>query len=159
MLREEEGDIREGVLVCPTTVCQREHPIIDGIPIIVPDIAQFVRDNESHLLARDDLSTFTAGMFADCLGGDSTLSYTRSVLSSYAYGHYHLEGGLRALLDQGTKMLSSPPAGLWLDAVEEARPLREDERLVAAGDHFLESRHQAPELGRSPKAYRGLRRT
>jgi len=115
VVRRDGDDIIEGVLVCSTAVCQREHPIIDGIPIIVPDVSQYIRDFEGSLLARSDLSPFTHGLFGDCLGPDSAFERNRSMLSAYAYGHYEMPSGLAALMDATVPMLSSAPAGLWLD--------------------------------------------
>lgn len=115
VVRGDGDDVIEGVLVCADAACEREHPIIDGIPIIVPDVPQFIRDYGAQILARDDLSAFTQGMLADCLGAESEFGYNRSLLSSYAHGHYELAGGLGDLLETGLGMLSARPSGMWLD--------------------------------------------
>lgn len=116
MVRRDGDDIIEGVLVCSTKSCQREAPIIDGIPIIVADVATFLSDYEGPLMARDDLSAFTQSLFADALSPQSSFSYNRSTLSSYAYTQYELDAGLRSLLGVAVPMLSVPPSGMWLDA-------------------------------------------
>ncbi len=113
--RRDGDDIIEGVLVCSTQVCQRENPIIDGIPIIVADPVQFLRDHEGPLLARTDLTEFSEGVISDSLGTDSSFGYNRSTLSSYAYGQYEMTEGLRSLIDTATPMLAAPPNGIWLD--------------------------------------------
>lgn len=101
--------------MCSTVECQREFPIIDAIPLIVPDVSQYIRDFEGPLLARADLSPFLNSVLADCLGPDSAFGNTRSILGSYAYGQYEMPAGLAALLDVAMPMLSSPPTGVWLD--------------------------------------------
>lgn len=115
MVRRDVDDIIEAVLVCRARACQREFPIIDGIPILVADIPQFLSDYEGPLLAREDLSAFTQSLFADSLPTDSSFSYNRSTLSSYACTHYELASGLPALLAESLPLLSSPPKGAWLD--------------------------------------------
>ena len=124
VIREEDGDIREGALVCTTPVCQREHPIIDGIPIIVADIRSFVTNQLGDLRAREDLSPFIDSALGDCAGQGSDFERSRYQLSSFARGHYAdldpdepeaKAGGLVALLEHALSMLSVPPAGMWLD--------------------------------------------
>ncbi|MDE1928906.1 MAG: hypothetical protein KGI36_17135, partial [Burkholderiales bacterium] len=58
-------DIVEGVLVCSERLCQREHPIVDGIPIVVADIASWSAHQLPALQRRDDLSAFTESMIGD----------------------------------------------------------------------------------------------
>ena len=51
--REAGDDILEGVLHCPDDACRMEYPIIDGIPIIVPEVAKYLSDNLWHITLRD----------------------------------------------------------------------------------------------------------
>jgi SAM-dependent methyltransferase len=125
VVREDEGEILEGALLCPVAECQHEHPIIDGIPIIVADIGSVVANQLGSIRARDDLSPFTESVLGDCAGTGSDFARERQHLSSYARGHYgdldpdepdEAEGGLADLLQRCLEMLPAPPSGLWLDA-------------------------------------------
>ncbi len=124
VVREEGDDIREGMLVCPTVACQREHPIIDGIPIVVPDIRSFVSHQLGDIRAREDLSPFMESALGDCAGPGSDLDRSRYQLSSFARGHFGdldpdeplpADGNLAALFAQAVSLLAEPPSGPWLD--------------------------------------------
>lgn len=121
--RRDGDDVIEGMLLCPDKACQREYPIIDGIPLLVLDIRGVVAGQLSELRARDDLSAFSESWLGDCAGPDSELVTTRYHLSTYARSHYGdfdpagpaLEAGLPQLLARGLELLPEPPAGAWLD--------------------------------------------
>jgi SAM-dependent methyltransferase len=126
VLRQDGDDIIEGVLLCPAHECQREHPIIDGIPIIVADIRAQIAGQLSQIRAREDLSPFISSLIGDCTGPGSEFERDRYHLSTYARGHYGdldpekpLEGSpastLLPLLEKSLSMLSAPPSGVWLD--------------------------------------------
>jgi SAM-dependent methyltransferase/uncharacterized protein YbaR (Trm112 family) len=124
VVREEGGDIREGMLVCTARECLREHPIIDGIPIVVADIRGYVAHQLGDIRARSDLSPFLDSALGDCAGPGSELDRTRYQLSSFVRGHYGdldrdepggREGSLVALFEQAMELLSAPAGGLWLD--------------------------------------------
>ena len=61
IVRAEDDDIREGVLICTEQVCQREHPIVDGIPIVVADLPSWANHQLDAVLWRSDLSAFKIG--------------------------------------------------------------------------------------------------
>jgi SAM-dependent methyltransferase/uncharacterized protein YbaR (Trm112 family) len=86
--REENGHIIEGALHCSNPNCLREYPIIDGIPLLVANIRQYITDNILPIYARRDLSDFTEGMLGDCCGPNSALDQSRQHLSSYVWDHY-----------------------------------------------------------------------
>lgn len=121
---DDPDDVVEGVLICPQLECMREHPIIDGIPIIVVDIRAYMQSQLSQIISRDDLSPVIDGLLCDCLGPGSEFERNRYHLSSYARTHYGdldpesplpREHALPALLARGFDMLAGPPAGVWLD--------------------------------------------
>lgn len=127
--REAAGDLLEGTLVCARARCQREFPVLDGVPLIVPDVRSFVAENVFALMARDDLSETLEGALGDCAGPGSWLDVTRQHLSSYAWDHYadldpaeapatHGDppGGLRRVLAAGLALAPAPPPGPALDA-------------------------------------------
>lgn len=123
--REEGGDLLEGVLRCAQPGCQREYPVIDGIPLLVPALRAYVSQHIGAILRRDDLSGLTESLLGDCCGPGSTFDQSRQHLSTYAWGHYHdldpaePEGpapSLLGLLARGVELAGAPGAGPILDA-------------------------------------------
>ena len=88
VVRKEGEDIVEGVLHCSDATCQREFPIVDGIPLIVADLRRYVTDNILAITARHDLSALMESILGDCCGPDSTREVARQQVSSYAWDHY-----------------------------------------------------------------------
>jgi SAM-dependent methyltransferase/uncharacterized protein YbaR (Trm112 family) len=86
--REEPGHILEGALHCTNANCLREFPIIDGIPLIIVNIRQYVSENALAIYSRRDLSDFLESMLGDCCGPGSAVDVTRQHLSSYGWDHY-----------------------------------------------------------------------
>jgi SAM-dependent methyltransferase/uncharacterized protein YbaR (Trm112 family) len=86
--KETDGHILEGVLVCSNTNCQREFPILDGIPILIVNLRQYLADNILAIQGRRDLSHFTETLLGDGCGPNSLFETTRQHLSSYAWDHY-----------------------------------------------------------------------
>lgn len=88
LLAEEDGHVVQGILRCSRPGCQREHPIVDGIPIVLADLRGFVSANLLHVLARDDLHPELESLVGDCCGPGSALDVTRTQLSSYGADHH-----------------------------------------------------------------------
>ena len=65
-----------------------EFPIIDGIPILVPDVVSYLRDNAPMLLARSDLSETIESILGDCAGPGSAFDTQRQHISTYAWDSY-----------------------------------------------------------------------
>ncbi len=86
--KEVDGVVLEGVLHCTRSSCQREVPVLDGVPMIVADLRHFVNASLAQLQARDDLSATLESLLGDCCGPGSALDATRQQLSSYAWDHY-----------------------------------------------------------------------
>jgi len=123
--RADGDDVLEGVLVCPEPQCRREHPIVDGIPVVVADLASWASHQLDAVQRRGDLSAFTESMLGDAAGAGSALDRERTNLSGYGRGHWGdldtadpLEGAgsLAGLLETALAMLEAPPRGVWLDA-------------------------------------------
>lgn len=118
----EGDDIIEGVLVCSERLCQREHPIIDGIPIVVADIAAWAAHQLPGVLRRDDLGAVAESLLGDAAGPGSEFDRERSNLGIYGWAHWgdlapddgrgH-GGAYVALLDQA--LAGQVLAGTWLD--------------------------------------------
>jgi SAM-dependent methyltransferase len=83
-----EDLVQEGLLHCGWEDCRLEYPIIDGIPIIVPDVRGYIANNISQIHRRGDLSAEIEGLLGDALGPGSDLDQTRQHLSIYCWGHY-----------------------------------------------------------------------
>jgi SAM-dependent methyltransferase len=108
--RESGEEIIEGILTCANAACQREYPIIDGIPIVVAAIRAWLAANPLQLLLRDDLSPELESVIGDILGPGSPFDVLRQQVSIYASGHYESDSAL-ALLDRAL----DPPDGPLID--------------------------------------------
>ena len=124
MVRAEAADVLEGVLLCPTPECQREHPIIDGIPVVVADIQSWASHQLDAVLRRSDLSSFMESLLGDAAGPGSVFDRERTNLSAYARTHWGdldpdepLSSGASFvhLLDSALDLLPQPPHGMWVD--------------------------------------------
>jgi SAM-dependent methyltransferase len=126
-VRVDRDAVHEGALHCTNPDCQCEFPIVDGIPLLVPQVRSYVANNIFHLLARDDLSEEVEGMLGDGCGPGSALDATRAHLSSYAWDHYgefdSLEspgesrpGSVVRVLDRGLSLARAAWTGPVLDA-------------------------------------------
>lgn len=80
--------IVEGTLQCPNPNCLSEFPIIDGVPIIMPQLRKYVSDNIFHIVVRNDLSPTTKSILNDCCAQGSALDSMKQHLSSYVWDHY-----------------------------------------------------------------------
>lgn len=83
---EENDDIESGILSCD--LCGSEFPILDGMPIIVPEVRRFVQENLFYLLARNDLTPAVESLLGDAAGPGSGLELIRQHVSSYAWDHW-----------------------------------------------------------------------
>lgn len=112
----EQGDrIVEAILHCSNPQCQREYPVIDGIPLLLRNLRQFVSDNALRLLGRSDLDPMLESLIGDCLGPGSDFDTARQQVSAYAWEHY-------ADLDPGEEPHGSRP-GTLLQALRAALEL------------------------------------
>ena len=125
ILREDASDILEGILQCSRIGCQREYPILDGIPLLVPALRAYVSQNIFPILRRSDFSDVIESILGDCCGPGSALDQTRQHLSSYAWGHYSdmdpleskgLKLSLVELLELGLTLAGPLGPGPILDA-------------------------------------------
>jgi len=123
---EKDGHVIEGVLHCSNESCQREFPIVDGVPLIVADIRQYVGDNLLAIYGRRDCGELIESVLGDCCGPGSMFDQTRQQLSSYAWDHYGdldpdepagepQPGAMRRGLDVGWELASPLPPGPIID--------------------------------------------
>nr|WP_246504059.1 methyltransferase domain-containing protein [Plastoroseomonas arctica] len=84
-----DGEVIEhGTLLCAAAECQCEFPIIDAIPILVPDPARFLADSQAQILAREDLMPDTVSALGDAIGPGTPFEATRHHLGAYAHDHW-----------------------------------------------------------------------
>ena len=126
IITEESNQIVEGILHCSDESCQIEYPIIDGIPILVPDIRSFISEHWPQLNARHDLSDPLRTLLGDGAGAESGLGITRQQLSTYAWDHYAqfdpeepqtalAPGSIARCLAEGLKLLEEEISGPVID--------------------------------------------
>lgn len=125
--RRLHDDILEGALACTRDGCRQAYPVIDGIPIIVPDVARYLSDNLWHITARTDLSESLEIMLGDATGPGSAFDVARYHLGTYAFDHWGefdpLEeplqtagpGSVARCLNAGLDLLAPSIAGPGLD--------------------------------------------
>lgn len=78
----------QGALRCPAPTCALEFPVVDGIPILVQDVASVVRHSAFALLLREDLAPSLQTLLGDCLGPGSEYDTLRQHVSHYASDHW-----------------------------------------------------------------------
>lgn len=123
--QEVDDDILQGVLGCPATHCQREFPIIDGIPLLVADLRQYVSDQLPAISGRRDLSADLESILGDCCGPGSGYDVLRQQVSAYGFDHYgdldpqsephERPGAILELLEAVLELLPPAPAGPIID--------------------------------------------
>ncbi|MEZ6127870.1 MAG: methyltransferase domain-containing protein [Planctomycetaceae bacterium] len=124
--QSDDTSISEGLLLCESPDCQREYPIIDGIPLIIPHIRSWIESNIMQIQARDDLSDLTESLLTDCCGPGSAFETARQHVSSYTWDHYaefdpdevagnDQPGLIVRLLDQSLQIAQPLAAGPVLD--------------------------------------------
>jgi len=82
------SQIVQGVLQCTDLNCQSEYPIIDGVPIIMPRLREFIADSIFSICGRNDLSAVTESILGDCCSQGSAFDSLRQHLSCYMWDHY-----------------------------------------------------------------------
>jgi SAM-dependent methyltransferase len=104
-------------------MCQREHPIIDGIPVVVADIGNWAA-HQLDAVMRRDFSTFMESLLGDAAGPETNFNNERTNLSGYARGHWGdldeerpaaREGSFVKLLETALTLLGEAPRGIWID--------------------------------------------
>ncbi len=88
-MAEADGDeVLSGILHCPAADCRHEYPIIDAIPVIVPDLPRVLVERASGLLLRQDLDPALESLLGDAIGPESWFDALRQVASTYGWDAY-----------------------------------------------------------------------
>jgi SAM-dependent methyltransferase/uncharacterized protein YbaR (Trm112 family) len=126
VLKEVGEHVVEGTLRCPEASCQREYPIVDGIPLLVGNLRAYVTGAIDQIHARGDLAAETESLLGDCCGPGSAFDISRQHLSTYAWDHYGdldpdepsgspAPGSILRLLDRGLLLARKLTRGPILD--------------------------------------------
>ncbi len=81
-----DTDVIAATLHCPD--CQHEYPVLDGIPVIVPELATLLAERGIELMLREDLDPQLEGLLGDAIGPDSWFDVMRQVQSTYGWDGY-----------------------------------------------------------------------
>jgi len=92
-------ELLAGTLHCPD--CQHEYPVIDGLPVIVPELAKLLSERGIELMLRDEIDMQLESLLGDAIGPDSWFDVMRQVQSTYGWDAYadldpmepHMPGG------------------------------------------------------------------
>jgi SAM-dependent methyltransferase/uncharacterized protein YbaR (Trm112 family) len=122
--RGDGDDVLEGILLCPERLCRREHPIIDGIAVVVTDLVTWASHQLDAVLRRDDLTPLTESLLGDAAGPGSALDRERMNVSGYGHAHWGdldpgdpppARDGFVSLLERTFESLGEIAGGPWAD--------------------------------------------
>lgn len=123
--REDGDHVVEGALRCTEPGCLSEFPILDGIPLLLPNLRAYVAGAIDQIQARADLSPETESLLGDCCGPGSPYDVTRQHLSTYAWDHWadldpeevpaERPGAVLRLLERTLALAGDLPSGPILD--------------------------------------------
>jgi SAM-dependent methyltransferase/uncharacterized protein YbaR (Trm112 family) len=82
---ERDDDVQAGILVCPNPACRHEYPIIDGIPIIVPNLGPLLAERGVELLLRENLDPALESLIGDAIGPGTWFDALRQTVSTYVW--------------------------------------------------------------------------
>jgi len=123
--RADGDEVLEGALTCPDPACRREHPVIDGIPVVVADLRSWTEHQFDAVVRRTDLTAATMTRLGDAAGPGTNFDDDRRTISTYAEAHFDGATGpgtFASLLDEviGLAMASGARpeqavSGPWVD--------------------------------------------
>ena len=132
----------QGVLRC--AVCEARYPVLDHLPLLVPDVARYLAEAGVYLLARDDLTYAVADLIGGVLPPGSWFDAVRQHLSGYVRDHWADAGDNDGPPPGQSAALAA--TGLAL-AGEVAGPVVELGAAAGGVTRYLAERLDAPVLG------------
>lgn len=82
------GHVISGLLGCRNPHCLCEFPILDGLPILVPDPVAYINSQYQTLVRRADLSALINDAIIECQGPGAWDDATRQHISGSAWDHW-----------------------------------------------------------------------
>ena len=125
-VKQVDLQIREHIvsatLQCGSPTCGAHYPVIDGVPILIHPLADFLREHWETINSRLDLPATHDALIGEASGMGSRFNQRRHYLSSYVPSHYGdpdadndrkrvSESTLASIVEQ-TIALAAPPASL-----------------------------------------------
>ena len=80
--------VEEGVIHCSAAECMLEYPIIDGVPIIMPNLRGYLTEQQFAIAGREDLTETIETLLGDGIGPGTHYDSLRQHISSYAWDGY-----------------------------------------------------------------------
>src|SRR3984957_13791524 len=78
----------QGILACAADGCGGRFPIIDGLPVLAPDLPRYLAEVGVYLLARDDLWAPVADLLGAVTPPGAWFDAARQHLSGYVRDHW-----------------------------------------------------------------------
>jgi len=86
--KELNAIILEGIIACSNQQCSQHYPIIQGVPILMPNLNEYVKNNLFSISTNHNLNPNIESILGDASGARSEYNNIRHFLSTYCWDHY-----------------------------------------------------------------------